>query len=92
MTVGIKDALIINLVFENDRNVFVFKDRTLSTKSLQSEVYTAFDLLFLLDRIHGDALTEVDVMIDFLISLLSMVVGSFRSPAKAKSEASLYML
>ena len=33
---------------------------------MQSEVYTAFDLLFLLGGIHGDhALTEVDVMVNF---------------------------
>ena len=56
---------MINLVFKNDRNVIVFKDRTHSTESLQSGVYTAFDLLFLLGGIHGDALTEVDITIDF---------------------------
>ena len=59
-------GIYINLAFENDRKVFLFKDRTLSTKSLQSVVYTAFDLLFLLGGIHGDALTEVDVMINFV--------------------------
>ena len=42
----------------------VFEDCTRSTESSPSEGDTTFDLMFLRIGIHGDALTEVDVMID----------------------------
>ena len=69
------NALVINLTFKNDRNVFFSEDRTRSAESLSCKGDMTFDLLFLRGGIHGNALTEIQVMID---SLLSMVVCSFQ--------------
>jgi len=64
--VSLHNSEFVKLGFKNDRKVFVFEDRTRSTKSLQSEGDTTFDLLFLRGGIDGEVLTEVDVMIDFV--------------------------
>ena len=65
-----QDALVVNLAFKRDRNVFVFEDRTRFAQSLPSKADTTFDLLFLRGGIIGNALTEVA---DYIIDLFDFV-------------------